>query len=194
MKNTPLSKTSFLFLSILSISLLLGIFSTVSASAASPTYVPQRGCPQTVTIGLYQTDTKGYLVNDSTTPRGYAYNELDLYLGSWTTRSIGFSIATAGSNEIDWNLDKSVTWALTFLNQDPVLGYALAYNSSSLDNNYIPNHQSLLCSFKTTHAGTQQIRVTSPNGGDNGESIAYTMTVNIYDNSPAPVVAPQVTK
>jgi hypothetical protein len=144
---------------------------------------------------LYQTDSLGRLIKDNTTPSGFAYNQLNLCLGSWTTRSIGFSIQAPG-NEIDWNLDNS-TWALTCLNPDPTLGSTLTYDSSLLDNTTVPNHQSLLCSFKAAHAGTQQIRVTSPNGGDNGESVAYTMTVMIKDNSPpkpTPSPTPQVIK
>ena len=196
MKNTPFSKKSFLLITLLSISLFLGTLSTVTASASTPIVVSQMGCPQVIPpITLYQTDSLGRLIKDTTTPSGFAYNQLDLYLGSWTTHSIGFSIAVAGSNEIDWTLDNS-TWALTFLNQDPTLGYALTYDSSGLNNTAVPNHQSLLCSFKTAHAGTQQIRVTSPNGGDNGDSVKYTMTVIIVDNSPAPAAspAPQVMK
>ena len=79
MKNISFSIKSFLFVSLLSTSLLLGTLSTVSAAVAVPTVVTQRGCPQVISMDLYQTDSKGYLVNDSTATSGYAFNELDLW-------------------------------------------------------------------------------------------------------------------
>ncbi len=186
MKNMSCSKKSFLFLFLLSASLFLGV---LSGANAVTTGVPtsQLGCPQVINMPLYLTDEAGNYVmyvdpNDHS--KGFKFNQLDLYIGCWTTLSIGFSITPNGS-EIDWTLDHS-KWVLSFPSQDPTLGYALMYSTSSLDNTYLTGYQTLKCSLTALHAGTQQIRVTSPNGGGNGESVAYTMTVNVYNNSPAP--------
>lgn len=137
------------------------------------------------TVGLYATDYFGYLIPDSTTPSGYAYNELDITVNNTPTLPTEFTLPAVLSDPAGckWSFD-NVPWSLAIENGSNLV----TFNGSQVNDFFVaqPNSfHSILLAYNLLGAGTVTMRVTSPGvAGDGSDSTAYTVTVTVVDNSP----------
>ena len=189
MKNKLLSISLLTLL--LTVTMLLGFASKVSADALAVGDF-QRDGAQTFysSIPLYAQDDYGFLVNDPTTPSGFAYNSFDLTINSTSVipTEFNYPVVLSDASGCDWSF-KNESWSLRLPSGSNLVrfnGCELNDYNSYFDSTAYPLHKVVLI-YNTIGVGTFTMRVTSPGIiGDDSDSTAYTVSVTVFDNSPPP--------
>ncbi len=141
-------------------------------------------------IPLYAVDDYGYLVNDPTTPSGFAYNAFDLTINSTSVipTEFNYPVALSDASGCNWSFNNE-RWSLVLTSGSNLVtfnGCELNDYNSYFNSTSYPLHKVVLI-YNTIGVGTFTMRVTSPGTiGDGSDSTAYTVSVSVFDNSPPP--------
>lgn len=189
MKKNSSHKKNLLFALLAWTALMLSLVSMVHAADAG-TPIPDYfdgGC-RIVAVNLYATDSDWNLVKDKAGK--LIPNTVTITLGVLADNAPIFP-QPVGLTGLKFPLNETI-WSITIPSN-------LTYHSCVMDQDPIAGLYDLKCTFTVMHPGTQKLRVTSernPNFKDGSitdesDSVAYTMTIIVNDNSPEPVSSPK---
>ncbi len=115
------------------------------------------------------------------------YNEIHITINTTPLFSNQFIApkVTTDHAGYSWSFD-SVPWSLNLSTGSNLVTYDGYFQNISSPNTS-SSLQSFTIKYNTLGAGTVAMRVTSPGvKADGSDSTAYTVTINIFDNSPPP--------
>lgn len=185
MKNKLLSTSLLTFL--LTASVLLGFTSRVSADTAINYNFSTsiNGAQTYYDVPLYASATmmdKNYNTYDVAIPG--VYNEIDITINSTPSLASHFTVPTISSDHssCSWSFD-ATAWSLNVLTGSNLVNYTGYFQDVSFAGTIFAQ-QTFLIKYQVVGTGPVTMRVYSPGTqGDGSDSTAYTINLNVYDNS-----------